>query len=220
MAASAMGMAKARVTRDPEGTRARILAAATDAFAEHGFAGARVEAIATAAEINMRMIYHYFQDKNGLYVAVLESLLGALRDAELRQSATDGAVIAGLVEIYDTIFTHFGESPQLVRILSTENIMSARFLKSSVATPVVASPSLRNIEALLERGWRDGTIKRRVDPLHLYVAMVGLAFFHRSNGHTLSHIWLTDVYDPAWQEDHRDLGAEMLRAFLTSAAPG
>ena len=214
-----MGTRKARVTRDPEGTRARILAAATDIFAEHGFAGARVEAIAASAEINMRMLYHYFQDKNGLYVAVLENLLGALRDAELRQSTTDRSAIDGLIDIYDTIFEHFGNSPQLVRILSTENIMSARFLKSSVATPVVASPSLRNIEALLKRGWTDGTIRRQVDPLHLYVAMVGFAYFHRSNGHTLSHIWLTDVFAPEWQDDHRDLGAEMLRAFLTSEAP-
>jgi AcrR family transcriptional regulator len=213
-----MGTRKARVTRDPEGTRARILAAATDIFAEHGFAGARVDAIAASAEINMRMIYHYFQDKSGLYVAVLESLLGALRDAERRRPASGRTPIEGLLEIYDTIFEHFGNSPQLVRILSTENIMSARFLKSSVATPVVASPSLRNIEALLERGRSDGTIRRQVDPLHLYVVMVGLAYFHRSNGHTLSHIWLTDVSDPEWQDDHRKLGAEMLRAFLISGA--
>ena len=213
-----MDTRKQRVTRDPEGTRARILAAATDIFAEHGFAGARVDAIAASAEINMRMIYHYFQDKSGLYVAVLESLLGALRDAERRQPPSHRSAIEGLIEIYGTIFEHFGNSPQLVRILSTENIMSARFLKSSVATPVVASPSLRNIEALLDRGWSDGTIRRQVDPLHLYVAMVGLAYFHRSNGHTLSHIWLTDVTDPRWQDEHRNLGAEMLRAFLTSEA--
>lgn len=214
-----MDKRQTRTTRDPEGTRARILAAATEAFAEHGFAGARVEAIAAAAEVNMRMIYHYFGDKGGLYVAVLEDLLGALREAELRPVAVEGTVIDGLIGIYELIFDHFGESPQLVRILSTENIMSARFLKSSVATPSVASPSLRNIETLLERGRKDGTIRRQVDPLHLYVAMVGFAYFHRSNGHTLSHIWLTDLYDPLWQEAHRKLGADMLRAFLASEAP-
>lgn len=214
-----MGIRKTRTPRDPEGTRARILAAATEVFAEHGFSGARVEAITAAAGVNMRMIYHYFGDKSGLYVAVLEDLLGALRDAELRPVSVEGTAIDGLMAIYETIYEHFGSNLQLVRILSTENILSARFLKSSVATPLVASPSLRNIEALLERGGKDGTIRRQVDPLHLYVTMVGLAYFHRSNGHTLSHIWLTDVYDPSWQDAHRLLGAEMLRAFLTSEGP-
>lgn len=214
-----MGQTSTRSVRDPERTRARILAAATELFAEHGFAGATVEAITSAAGVNMRMIYHYFGDKAGLYVAVLEHLLGELREAELRPIATDGTGLQGLLEMFDMIFEHFGASPELVRILSTENIMSAHFLKSSVATPEVASPSLRNIEALLARGRGDGTIRRAFDPLHLYVAMVGFAFFHRSNGHTLSHIWSTDIHAADWQEEHRRLGREMLRAFLASDGP-
>ena len=183
-----MEQTRKTATRDPERTRARILAAATGVFAEFGFAGATVEAITGAAGVNMRMIYHYFGDKAGLYVAVLEHLLKELREAELRPISADGTGLDGLLEIYEMIFGHFGDSPELVRILSTENIMSAHFLKASVATPEVASPSLRNIEALLARGRGDGTVRARVDPLHLYVAMVGFAFFHRSNGHTLSHI--------------------------------
>ena len=209
-----MAERRTRPVRDPARTRARILAAATGEFAEHGFAGATVEAITGAAGVNMRMIYHYFGDKAGLYVAVLEHLLGELRQAELRPISADGSAIDGLLEMFDTIFRHFGDSPALVRILSTENIMSAHFLRHSVATPQVASPSLRNIAALLERGRTDGTVRREIDPLHLYVAMVGFAFFHRSNGHTLSHIWSTDVLAPAWQDDHRQLARGMLRAFL------
>jgi len=214
--AGSMDRSEARPSRDPERTRGRILAAATAIFAEHGFAGARVEAITSAAGVNMRMIYHYFGDKAGLYVAVLEHLLGELRQAEARPIPTGGSAISALLSIFDTIFEHFGDSPELVRILSTENVMSARFLKSSVETPTVASPSLRNIGTLLERGRRDGSIRRTVDPLHLYVVMVGLAYFHRSNGHTLSHIWSTDIYAPDWQEVHHQLGRDVLRSFLTS----
>lgn len=200
--------------RDPERTRARILAAATDAFAEHGFAGATVEGITRAAGISMRMLYHYFDDKAGLYVAVLEHLLGELRLTEHQPVPPDATGIDGLLQMFDRIFTHFGNSPALVRILSTENIMSAHFLKSSMKTPEVASPSLRDIATLLERGRRDGTVKAEIDPLHLYVVMVGLAFFHRSNGHTLSHIWATDILSEDWQRDHRAVGRHILRAFL------
>ena len=206
--------------RDPERTRARILASATEAFAEHGFACATGEGINSSAGISMRMLYHYFDDKAGLYVAVLEHLLGELRLSEHQPVSPDATGIDGLLEIFDRIFTHFGESPALVRILSTENIMSAHFLKSSISTPRVASPSLRNITMLLERGQRDGTVHAEIDPLHLYVVMVGLAFFHRSNGHTLSHIWSTDILSASWQQEHRQIGRRILKEFLSSRSSG
>ncbi|NYS26773.1 TetR family transcriptional regulator [Rhodobacteraceae bacterium 2376] len=138
------------------------MTAATGMFAGHGFTGATVDAIAGSAGVNMRMINHYFGDKCGLYVAVLEELLGELREAELHPIKGPGSATDGLIGIYQTIFDHFGNSPQLVRSLSTENVMFARFLKSSVATPVVASLSLRNIEALLKRGQQDGSIRRKI----------------------------------------------------------
>ncbi|WP_407692442.1 hypothetical protein [Rhabdonatronobacter sediminivivens] len=59
-----------------------------------------------------------------------------------------------------------------------------------------------------------------MDPLHLYLSMVGSAYFLCSNGHTLNHIWQTDVVDPSWQDAHRALGAEMLRPLPTTRAPG
>src|SRR5882757_7799257 len=65
-------------------TRDRILQAAIDEFADKGFAGGRLETICTVARANIRMVYHYFQDKAGLYVAVLEHVLGELREEELK----------------------------------------------------------------------------------------------------------------------------------------
>src|SRR5450755_1775287 len=58
-------------TRNPERTRERILCAALQEFAAHGFAGARVDVIARRAAINKRMLYHYFGGKEELFRAVL-----------------------------------------------------------------------------------------------------------------------------------------------------
>ena len=55
--------------RDPEGTRRSIPEAATQQFSTYGLSGARVDAIPTAADINERMLYYYFESKEGLYVA-------------------------------------------------------------------------------------------------------------------------------------------------------
>lgn len=60
-----------KVSRNPEQTQQRILAAALKEFARHGFAGTRVDVIARSARINKRMLYHYFGDKEELFRAVL-----------------------------------------------------------------------------------------------------------------------------------------------------
>lgn len=68
--------------RDPERTRAAILEAATKEFAENGMGGARVDAIAERAGTNKRMLYHYFGDKEQLYLRVLEEAYVGIRTAE------------------------------------------------------------------------------------------------------------------------------------------
>src|SRR5262245_16942241 len=58
-------------TNDPEGNRRNIIAVATREFADKGFSGARVDAIAARTKSSKRMIYYYFGGKEGLYIAVL-----------------------------------------------------------------------------------------------------------------------------------------------------
>jgi len=58
--------------RDAGATKARLLRAATEEFAEHGLAGARVDRIAERAGANKRLIYVYFGDKDRLFDAVVD----------------------------------------------------------------------------------------------------------------------------------------------------
>jgi TetR/AcrR family transcriptional regulator len=64
-------------TRNPDRTRRAILDAAVAEFAAVGPAGARIDAIAAAAGVNKRMLYHYFASKEGLFAAVLDDQLGS-----------------------------------------------------------------------------------------------------------------------------------------------
>lgn len=59
---------------DAEGAREAILNAAEEVFAEHGFDGARIDAIAETAGYNKSLIFHYYGDKLGLYAAVLQRI--------------------------------------------------------------------------------------------------------------------------------------------------
>ena len=56
--------------RDPVATRKKLLTAARREFARSGLAGARVDEIADRAGVNKQLVYHYFGDKDALYLEV------------------------------------------------------------------------------------------------------------------------------------------------------
>ena len=72
--------------RDPERTRQRILDAATAEFSAHGYAGARVRAIATRAGVNQQLVSYYFDGKEGLFQAMSQQW--QQRQQELTPSGT------------------------------------------------------------------------------------------------------------------------------------
>jgi AcrR family transcriptional regulator len=201
-------------TRDADGTQARLLAAATEEFAANGYSGARVDAICRAAKANPRMIYHYFTDKDGLYVAVLERVLGELRSAELKLVVDQVPPLLGVLELFQFIHDHFGQHPELINLLSGENLLRARFLERSIKTPIIASPLIDLLRELLLRGERERAIRPGIDPLRLYVKMVALSYFHRSNAYTLSSIFRCDVRAEDWQAEYRNESEAMLELYL------
>lgn len=214
-AAAAGGTSRPKtVRRNANRTREKILQAAITEFAAEGYSGARVDAICRAARANPRMLYHHFGDKDRLYVAVLESVLGDLRREELKLEVDHIDPLAGMMRLFDFIHGHFGSHPELINLLSGENLLRARFLKHSVAAPIVASPLIELIGSLLRRGVKQGSIRRGIDPLHLYVMMVALSYFHRSNAHTLTAIFRTDLFSAAWQGQHERAAADMLTRYL------
>ena len=56
------------------GNRTRLLQAATDAFAEQGFEGASLRAIADSAGVSFQLITYYFGSKEALWIATVEYL--------------------------------------------------------------------------------------------------------------------------------------------------
>ena len=90
--------------RDPDRTKAEILAVAQREFARHGYAGARVDEIADLTRTTKRMIYYYFGGKEQLYIAALENAYSEVRAVErtqslavvqVRQDGEDAAVVVG-----------------------------------------------------------------------------------------------------------------------------
>src|SRR5690348_14052005 len=78
-ASTATTAAKSRVTRpSADATRDRIVAAATDLFAERSFDGATTREIAARAGVTQPLLNYHFRSKDELWRAAVDSLFDLL----------------------------------------------------------------------------------------------------------------------------------------------
>jgi AcrR family transcriptional regulator len=95
--------------------RALIEEAAARLFAERGYAGARLDDVAAAADVTKPMLYRHFESKKALYLALLERHREQL--GGFLEIAGDAPLEARLAAIYEAWFAHFQESPHTWKML-------------------------------------------------------------------------------------------------------
>ncbi len=86
-----------RLTRaeQQERTRAAVLRAATEEFAEHGYLGAKIDRIADRADLTRGAVYSNFPGKRAVYLAVLIELIRPPGTAETSARPADPAAALG-----------------------------------------------------------------------------------------------------------------------------
>ncbi len=194
---SRRGAASSGITRDPERTRAQILRAAGAEFARHGLGGARVERIAAAAGANKRMLYYYFRDKEGLFLAALEARYAHIRDAERSLKLARLSPVSAVKRLVTFTWNYFLEHPEFMTLLNSENLHRGRHLAQSARVPQMHTPLVETLRAILKRGEQAGLFRRGIDPVQLYISIAGEGYFYLSNRYTLSRIFGRDLMTKA-----------------------
>ncbi|WP_244818650.1 TetR/AcrR family transcriptional regulator [Caballeronia sp. Lep1P3] len=202
--------------RDPEGTRRKILKAATEQFTSFGLAGARIDAIASAAGANERMLYYYFQSKEGLYVAVLEAMYAdfASREGSLNLSGLQPS--DAVRSLAGSIWTHLRENPRWLRLINNENLHEGRFIERSSKLRETISPIVGLFRTTLARGAAAGEFRADVDALDFYVTVVGMGYYVVSNRFTLRTFTGRDYSEQSAQNGISAMHVDMLLSYLRS----
>lgn len=113
------GQAPAQGTR-ASATRSKILEAAEHVFATRGFEGTRLADIADRAGLRRASMLYYFPDKQALYDAVLQQLLGALF-ARAASLFAQPLPLAARIEAMVDVWVDFAwERPAIAHILLRE----------------------------------------------------------------------------------------------------
>ena len=179
--------------RDPRRTRQLILTAARAEFCDKGLGGARVDEIARGAGTNKRMLYHYFGNKEDLYLAVLERAYAEIREKEREFILEEEDPVEGMRKLVKFSWQFFVDHPHFIRLLNTENLHNARYVRRSAVIREMHTPLVTMIRDLLDRGAAAGQFRPHVDPVQLYITIAGISYFYRSNVHTLAAIFDRDL---------------------------
>ena len=126
--ARARALATATGTEKSQEVRGRILSAAAELFAEHGFAGASVDEIARRARVNKAMLYYYIGDKAELFATVLDEFLEGVRTVltEMAEKTPDPA--ERIRKTQAAILGLFHRNPAVPRIVVREMAMGGENL--------------------------------------------------------------------------------------------
>jgi AcrR family transcriptional regulator len=176
-------------TNDPARTMAGILAVATSEFANKGLSGARIDEIAAATKTSKRMIYYYFGNKEGLYIAVLEDAYQRVRKIESELHLQDLDPEAALRRLVEFTFDHHYGNQDYIRLVMNENMERGAYLAQSKKIQELNVPAIQSIRHLYERGVAQGIFRPGLEPLDIHASISALTFFNVSNQHTFGLIF-------------------------------
>jgi TetR/AcrR family transcriptional regulator len=196
--------------RDPDRTRAAILSAAQHEFAAKGLSGGRVDAIARRARANKRMIYHYFGNKAGLYLAALERVYEDLRGTEKTLDLGHLAPEAAIRRLVEFTFDYSRRHPELISLINNENLHGARHLRKSKKVRELHSPFVALLDDILRRGVAQGVFRPGLDPVDLYITIAAVGYFYLSNNPTLSTIFGRDLGSAAARRRRKRHNVEVI----------
>lgn len=201
--------------RDPTATRQKLLTAARREFAARGLAGARVDDIAARAGVNKQLVYHYFGDKDALYLAVLEWVYEEIREHERALHLEGLAPERAIRKLIESSFDHLAAHSDFIVLLNDENRGGARHVRNSSRLEAMHSPLVSMVSRILGEGVKKGVFRRGINPVQLYISIAGLSYFFFSNNPTLSAIFGKNLSAPSQRRARRrhvvDLVIQSLR---------
>jgi TetR/AcrR family transcriptional regulator len=199
-------------SRDPVRTRDRILRAARREFVAKGFAGARVDVIARAASVNKRMLYHYFDNKEGLYRATLYE--GMATNLDLVASAP-----ADPDDLLPFLFARAAKRVDGIRLLQWEALSAGD--RKPIAEDERRKAWVEGTERIRD-AQRAGRLHPDLDAEYLVLALMALTIFPQAFPQLVRMVTGSRLSDAEFQQRQarflRRLG-NYLRPPVARAAP-
>ncbi|HWD96476.1 MAG TPA: TetR family transcriptional regulator [Acidimicrobiales bacterium] len=204
--------------RDRARTKSDILTVATQEFAEKGYLGARVDDIATLTRTTKRMIYYYYESKEGLYRAALQHAYEQIVVPVERYGIEGLAPMEAIRQVAKVTFDLHDGYPYFARLISLENMNRGRFIGGDAGIEVLPRPIIPLLRSLLKRGRAEGTVKREIDAWDVHMFISSLCFFRVNNRFTFEANFGRDLMAPRLRTRYRNMVGDAVVALLSGTA--
>jgi len=148
-------------TRIQQKNRAAILEAALEVFSAHGFRGATIDQIATAAGLSKPNLLYYFPSKEAIHTTLLAGLLDTWLDP-LRAMNPDGAPLEEILAYVRRKLQMSRDYPRESRLFANEIVQGAPRIYEALSTDL---KTLVDEKAALISAW---IAQGRIAPVHPY----------------------------------------------------
>jgi AcrR family transcriptional regulator len=192
--------------RQKEVTRAAILDAALQIFAEESFEGATTRDIAARAGVNHAMIKYYFENKTELWKAAVVFLFERMR-LELVMSPTDMDSLHGedarayAKAYWSTYVRYCARHPEHARLMIQETIRDGQRL--DWAAEHLLQESQKRAEFMV-RWMQDRGLVPKVSPSALLFIIVGASQLYYALAPEVRRTWGLDPFNENHVEEHVD----------------
>lgn len=186
--------------RNPDLTRKKLLEAAIELFSAHGFHAVSVDQIVSSAQVNKRMVYHYFGSKDKLFEAALASVFNRLEAVEFDAVDRGRSPKSKLSRLLESYFDFLNREPEFTRLLLWENLEKGRHLNKDNHL-LSKNPFMQKFEAIIRDGIERGDFRKDLDVSHLLIHFIGLCFIYHSNRFSLTQTLSMDLGNSKVREE-------------------
>lgn len=155
-------------------TRSDILRAALKKFAHAGYAGTSVQDIVDAASVTKPTLYYHFQNKAGLY----QALIDYAHDERLRlmQEAVGraGTLREQLIEVLAALFEFLQKNRELMRMAFMTVFAAPGEIPPEIRYLEKCSCNYEFVHSLIKQGRREGVLTRKYQSQELALAIFGM----------------------------------------------
>lgn len=155
--------------------REKILVASLHEFAERGFDGARIDRIASNANVNKALIYYHFKNKEELYISTVNELFALAKLETLEISGL--SVREKIIGVLEQFIWFLYKNPYFVRIMDHSVHQDKDIYKDLHEQNIF----FEAVIMLYEEGLKNGECRKVEHIVDCVVSLLGASYFYFSH---------------------------------------
>jgi TetR/AcrR family transcriptional regulator len=200
----------------------RILAAATEEFANNGFFGARTQAIADAAAVNKAMLHYYFRSKENLYSQVIKAAFGRILQEVGRAWLGPDPMTKRVGMVIDSYMDSYEKNPGFLKIVLREVVDGGKRLRQAFTGSGDEQPNISGLspQDIIERVSSELNLDM-AETVHIIINLIGMCAISFVSPLFLESVVHYDISDfEAYLQQRRAAIKAMAVAYLAALSSG